>query len=77
MLLSDTAADSSFSNEEHVINQSYIQQKLEGGLSRIWVDVQQKVKTYLLSTDSSSFKYDQFIQVLDVVNRSHCALFFC
>jgi hypothetical protein len=51
------------------LNQSYIQQKLESGLSRIWIDVQQKVKIYLLSTDLSSFKYDQFIQVLDIVNR--------
>ena len=49
--------------------QSYIQQKLENGLLKMWLDIQQKVKTYLLSTDLSSFKYDSFIQVLDVVNR--------
>ena len=49
--------------------QTYIQQKLENGLLKIWVDIQQKVKTYLLSTDLSLFKYDSFIQVLDVVNR--------
>lgn len=56
------------------LNQSYIQQKLESGLSRIWIDVQQKVKIYLLSTDLSSFKYDQFIQVLDIVNRWDSAM---
>ena len=57
-VLSDTA-----------VCQTYIQQKLENGLLKIWVDIQQKVKTYLLSTDLSLFKYDSFIQVLDVVNR--------
>jgi len=51
------------------VRQSYIQQKLENGLLKIWLDIQQKVKTYLLSTDLSSFKYDSFIQVLDIVNR--------
>ena len=52
-----------------LLNQRYIQQKLEHGLSRIWSDIQQKVKVYLLSTDLSCFKYDEFIQVLDIVNR--------
>jgi len=51
------------------VRQSYIQQKLENGLLKIWLDIQLKVKTYLLSTDLSSFKYDSFIQVLDIVNR--------
>jgi len=49
--------------------QSYILQKLENGLLKIWLDVQQKVKIYLLSTDLSSFKYESLIQVLDIVNR--------
>ena len=51
------------------VRQSYIQQKLENGLLKIWLDIQQKVKTYLLSTDLSSFKYESFIHVLDIVNR--------
>jgi len=54
---------------DSAIRQSYIQQKLENGLLKIWLDIQQKVKTYLLSTDLSSFKYDSFIHVLDIVNR--------
>jgi hypothetical protein len=62
-------SDASVSTSATTPNQTYIHQKLENGLSRIWLDVQQKVKTYLLSTDLSSFKYDSFIQVLDVVNR--------
>lgn len=52
-----------------VLSQQYIHQKLEQGLSKVWSDVQQKVKVYLLSTDLSHFKYDEFIQVLGIVNR--------
>ncbi len=32
-------------------------------------DVQQKVRPYLLGTDMSGFKYDDFIRVLDIVNK--------
>ncbi|PIO30138.1 hypothetical protein AB205_0212110, partial [Aquarana catesbeiana] len=32
-------------------------------------DVQLKVKTYLLGTDMSNFKYDDFIVVLDIISR--------
>ena len=54
---------------EETLNRRYIQQKLEHGLTRIWGDVQQKVKVYLLSTDLAYFKYDEFIKVLDIINR--------
>ena len=57
------------SNIEANFNKRYVRQKLEHGRSRIWGDVQQKVRVYLLSTDLSYFKYDEFIQVLDIVNR--------
>ena len=60
---------SSSAQVESSLNRRYIQQKLEHGLMRIWGDVQQKVKIYVLSTDLSYFKYDEFIQVLDIVNR--------
>ena len=33
---------------EALFNRRYIKQKLEHGLGRIWGDVQQKVKVYLL-----------------------------
>ena len=32
-------------------------------------DVQLKVKAYILGTDMSNFKYDDFIVVLDVISR--------
>ncbi|XP_023957132.1 syndetin isoform X5 [Chrysemys picta bellii] len=55
--------------EETNFDRSYVQKKLEHGLSRIWQDVQLKVKTYLLGTDMSNFKYDDFIFVLDIISR--------
>ena len=39
-------------------------------------DVQQKVKPYLLSIDMSSFKYDDFLRVLNVVNQYVCMIIF-
>ncbi|XP_062870171.1 syndetin isoform X1 [Trichomycterus rosablanca] len=54
---------------ESAVGHSYVKKKLEHGLSRIWQDVQLKVKAYLLGTDMSNFKYDDFIVVLDVISR--------
>ncbi|XP_021407436.2 syndetin isoform X1 [Lonchura striata] len=55
--------------EENSFDRNYVKKKLEHGLSRIWQDVQLKVKMYLLGTDLSNFKYDDFIFVLDVISR--------
>uniref|UniRef100_A0A8C9ZQ75 VPS50 subunit of EARP/GARPII complex n=1 Tax=Sander lucioperca TaxID=283035 RepID=A0A8C9ZQ75_SANLU len=52
-----------------VVDRSYVKKKLEHGLTRIWQDVQLKVKAYILGTDMSHFKYDDFIVVLDVISR--------
>ncbi|KAM5157127.1 LOW QUALITY PROTEIN: syndetin [Mantella aurantiaca] len=63
------AADSISGNDDNIFDRSYIKKKLEHGLTRIWQDVQLKVKTYLLGTDMSNFKYDDFIVVLDIISR--------
>ncbi|XP_015362212.1 syndetin isoform X2 [Marmota monax] len=55
--------------EETNFDRGYVKKKLEHGLTRIWQDVQLKVKTYLLGTDLSIFKYDDFIFVLDIISR--------
>ncbi|XP_028926247.1 syndetin isoform X1 [Ornithorhynchus anatinus] len=55
--------------EETSFDRGYVKKKLEHGLTRIWQDVQLKVKTYLLGTDMSMFKYDDFIFVLDIISR--------
>ncbi|KAM3858261.1 syndetin isoform 4-T4 [Diretmus argenteus] len=56
-------------SNESVAGRSYVKKKLEHGLTRIWQDVQLKVKAYILGTDMSNFKYDDFIVVLDVISR--------
>lgn len=55
--------------EETAFDRNYVKKKLDHGLTRIWQDVQLKVKTYLLGTDMSIFKYDDFIFVLDIISR--------
>ena len=47
----------------------FVNRKLAHGRHRIWADVQSRVKTYILSTDLSSFQYDDFISILDIVKR--------
>ncbi|CAN9503877.1 unnamed protein product [Ophioblennius macclurei] len=56
-------------SDEVLVDRSYVKKKLEHGLTRIWQDVQLKVKAYILGTDMSNFKYDDFIVVLDVISR--------
>ncbi|KAM6959486.1 syndetin isoform 2-T2 [Aplochiton taeniatus] len=56
-------------DSEEAVDRSYVKKKLEHGLTRIWQDVQLKVKAYILGTDMSNFKYDDFIVVLDVISR--------
>ncbi|XP_068145316.1 syndetin [Drosophila tropicalis] len=46
-----------------------IQQKLKKGQSRIWNDILNKVCLFLQSAKLTSLKYDQFIQVLSIVQR--------
>ncbi|KAM6959485.1 syndetin isoform 1-T1 [Aplochiton taeniatus] len=61
--------DASVDDSEEAVDRSYVKKKLEHGLTRIWQDVQLKVKAYILGTDMSNFKYDDFIVVLDVISR--------
>ncbi|KAL5278409.1 CCDC132 family protein [Megaselia abdita] len=48
---------------------SYIQEKLKKGQSRIWNDMLAKLCTYLSCSQVKSLKYDQFIQILWIVQR--------
>ncbi|KAG9279790.1 syndetin isoform X1 [Astyanax mexicanus] len=65
----DADGTNSESPGDSTVGRSYVKKKLEHGLTRIWQDVQLKVKAYLLGTDMSNFKYDDFIVVLDVISR--------
>lgn len=49
--------------------QSYVFSFWQSPFSLILQDVQLKVKAYILGTDMSNFKYDDFIVVLDVISR--------
>ncbi|XP_028819946.1 syndetin isoform X2 [Denticeps clupeoides] len=64
-----TDGDGEDESDESIVGRTYVKKKLEHGLTRIWQDVQLKVKAYLLGTDMSSFKYDDFILVLDIISR--------
>ncbi|XP_059223525.1 syndetin [Stomoxys calcitrans] len=48
---------------------NYIQEKLRKGQSRIWNDILTKICTFLQSSKLNALKYDQFIQVLSVIQR--------
>uniref|UniRef100_A0A1A9UUY6 Coiled-coil domain-containing protein 132 n=1 Tax=Glossina austeni TaxID=7395 RepID=A0A1A9UUY6_GLOAU len=47
----------------------YIQEKLKKGKSRIWNDILTKICTFLQSSKLKTLKYDQFIQVLSIIQR--------
>ncbi|KAH8401503.1 hypothetical protein KR009_005924 [Drosophila setifemur] len=47
----------------------YIQQKLKKGQSRVWNDILTKVCLFLQAAKLTGLKYDQFIQLLSVVQR--------
>lgn len=68
-MLSYHYSDSSCADKLSQFDKNYVQQKLQLGLARIWQDVQHKVNPYLVSQDLSQFQFDDFIKVLDLVNR--------
>ncbi|KAH9518838.1 Syndetin [Bulinus truncatus] len=55
--------------DSEVFHQRYVDKKLEHGKSRIWEDVQQRVKKFVMATNISGFKFDEFIYILDIINR--------
>lgn len=58
---------SSFLFNSQLLNHKFSSQKSPFSFSL--QDVQLKVKAYILGTDMSNFKYDDFIVVLDVISR--------
>lgn len=49
---------------------AYIQQKFKTGYSRIWNDIQSKLAVFLSTSPTlHTLKYEQFIQVLSIVQR--------
>lgn len=54
---------------EDLLNDEYIHEKLRKGQMRIWSDIQAKICIFISSTKLSHLKYDNFIQVLSIVQR--------
>jgi hypothetical protein len=54
---------------EASFNKQYVKQKLGNGLVRIWHEVRTRVLTYLLGSDLSWYKFDEFLHVLGIVHR--------
>jgi len=54
---------------EATISKQYVKHKLENGMVRVWHDVEMKISRYLTNTDLTNTKFEQFVQVLGIVNR--------
>uniref|UniRef100_A0A0C9Q2V8 CCDC132_0 protein n=1 Tax=Fopius arisanus TaxID=64838 RepID=A0A0C9Q2V8_9HYME len=57
------------SNLEETFSNQYIKQKLENGMTKVWHDVEIKICTFLTAADLTSLKFEQFVQVLGIINR--------
>lgn len=57
-------------SEAEIEQNAYIQQKFKSGYSRIWNDIQSKLSVFLSTSPTlPTLKYEQFIQVLSIVQR--------
>jgi syndetin len=54
---------------DNAFNDDYFHEKLKKGESRLWSDVQAKMTIFITSTKLSHLKYENFVQVLSVVQR--------
>jgi hypothetical protein len=54
---------------EMTLSEQYIKHKLENSMVRVWHDVEMKISIYLTNADLTYTKFEQFVQVLGIVNR--------
>lgn len=54
---------------EATFSKQYIKHKLENSMVRVWHDVEMKISVYLMNADLTYIKFEQFVQVLGIVNR--------
>lgn len=55
---------------EDTINQNYIKQKLNNGVSKLWFDIQSKVLIFLSNAPNlEHLQFEQFVQILSVLDR--------
>lgn len=59
-----------FDADAEIEQNAYVQQKFKTGYSRIWNDIQMKLSVFLSTSPTlHTLKYEQFIQVLSIVQR--------
>ena len=56
-------------DEESKLMRQYIEKKLASGSSRIWQDIQTKVRLLVIESDVSELTIDQFLKLMDVIHR--------
>ncbi|XP_031849318.1 vacuolar protein sorting 50 [Nomia melanderi] len=54
---------------EDTSSKEYVKHKLGTSMIRIWHDVEMKISIFLMNTDLTYIKFEQFVQVLGIVNR--------
>jgi len=64
-----TECKSDIKDLEMTLSKQYVKHKLENGMVRVWHDVEMKISIYLTNTDLTNTKFEQFVQVLGIVNR--------
>jgi hypothetical protein len=50
-------------------SQDFLLQRLDSGSTRVWHEIQQKMKTFLVESILTHFKFDAFLQILKMINR--------
>lgn len=68
-LYNSNQPSSSKDQNEDLLNDEYIHEKLKKGQMRIWSDIQAKLCIFISSTKLSHLKYESFIQVLSIAQR--------
>ncbi|CAK9828590.1 Vps50 [Anthophora retusa] len=54
---------------EETFSKQYVKHKLENSMIRVWHDVEMKISIFLMNADLTYIKFEQFVQVLGIVNR--------
>lgn len=60
---------SDIKNLEESFSKQYVKHKLENSMIRVWHDVEMKISIFLMNVDLIYIKFEQFVQVLRIVNR--------
>ena len=68
-ILEKSQVEEETDNEETTLMRQHIEKKLENGSSRIWQDVQTKVRLLVIGSDVSELTIDQFLKLMDVIHR--------